>query len=173
VTIFNKCIKGLISLAYVSVNSINAEFKNIMLLLSEYHIVVGVTDFCEYFVKNYIGYLDDNGNFCSPRFNLAFWSTASRVLDMAASTTNSVDAWHKNLNFKAAVKHPNLAQIFNLIQKEQMLSEFKWLKLLNGGCKNTGIVRRRILARIVDNYLHYTGGNFLDTISLKFGWKFV
>jgi hypothetical protein len=69
----------------------------------------------------------------------------------STSTTNSVKAWHKNLNAKAVVKNTNLAKFVDLVQKEQILTEFKWIQLLNGGCKNTCIVICRISAIIVDN----------------------
>jgi hypothetical protein len=35
-----------------AVNFINEEFKNIMISLSEYHFIGGVSDFCDYFVEN-------------------------------------------------------------------------------------------------------------------------
>jgi peptidyl-tRNA hydrolase len=46
---------------------------------------------------------------------------------MAQSTTNSVEAWYKNLNAKAVVKHQNLAKLVDLIQKEQIFTELKWI----------------------------------------------
>jgi hypothetical protein len=87
----------------------------------------------------------------SPQFNLELWPTSSRVLDMAPSTTNNVEAWHKNLNAESVLKHPSLAKSVDLKQKKSECSQNSLLKLLKGGFRNTGIVRRTISARIVDN----------------------
>ena len=60
----------------------------------------------------------------NPIYKITFWNVYSRVRKNVARTTNSAEAWHRTLNFRNQVAHPNIAQLINEILNEEIKHEF-------------------------------------------------
>lgn len=83
------------------------------------------TEFFKYFESNYLGTLEKEG-----RFIKSFWSCQKRVLKEITRTTNSLEGWHRNLNFKCNIPHLNLGKFI-----EKLLMEVERIRLENSSLK--------------------------------------
>jgi hypothetical protein len=74
----------------------------------------------KYFETTYIGLFDENNSIVrEPIYDHGFWNVFERVKQNVPRTTNFLEAWHRVLNSKVAIKHPNFAHFITILQKER------------------------------------------------------
>jgi hypothetical protein len=118
----------LLNLCFVQPNKIREFFETIRDFIKTKEIS-NTEMLLEYFT-NY--YLNDNDVFNSGFDVIKFWSCYERVLNNIPRTTNGVEAWHRTLNARCQVAHPNLGKFITIIQKEEEVVKYKLTQKING-----------------------------------------
>ena len=107
------------------------------------------------FQLTYFGEFDSCG-FCikPPVFDVRFWSVFTRIKKQVPRTTNCVESWHKSLNNRTEIAHPNLGKFLSLIQKEEELVRFGLSRAKSGNIEfsRRNYEKEEKLRVVADNY---------------------
>jgi hypothetical protein len=131
--------------------------------------------FIKYFEETYIGiYSIEKILIKKPMFPIEFWNTHERVLRNLPRITNSVEAWHRSLNQKSMVSHPNICRFISTIQKEEELVKFNLIRNENGMLQTStrNLCKEENLRVVVENYENFIGDGFYLALEKVFMWKF-
>ncbi|KAG0439351.1 hypothetical protein DMUE_2487 [Dictyocoela muelleri] len=74
-------------------------------------------------------YLCNNKEICI--FNIRFWSSYFRIMNDSTLTTNTIEGWHRSLNFNVRIPHPNINFFIEELIKEQTKVEFEIASILH------------------------------------------
>ncbi|KAG0435037.1 hypothetical protein DMUE_4917 [Dictyocoela muelleri] len=89
----NNLIRNFLNLAFVPKHRVEEVFYNLQNKI-EGKMPENLNSFIKYFQKTYVG---ENNK--KPLFVLFFWNCNFRVLSNIPMTTNSLEPWHRSLNF--------------------------------------------------------------------------
>ncbi|RVD93284.1 hypothetical protein TUBRATIS_001850 [Tubulinosema ratisbonensis] len=130
-------------------------------------------DFLFYFKKTYIGSSRNSGIF-EKIYDPKFWSVYSRILKNLPRTTNSVEAWHRNLNQKSLIAHPNIAKFIDIIKKENEKTRFNITQIFNGSFSfNLFNPSKEVKLQIIlNNFNHFKELNYFKALITVYNWKF-
>lgn len=163
---FRDLIRNLLNLVFVPEKRVLTEYnkikENIKNLNETYY-----NCFIDYFEKTYVGM---NNTF--PIFKISFWNAYSRVLNNTPRTTNCSEAWHRVLNFRCNVSHPNFAKFMEILLQE---NEKARIGIIQGRLKidigSKNVVKEEFLRQVIVNYYFYNDDEFFKNLSKIVGWK--
>jgi hypothetical protein len=153
----------LLALCFVRVETI---FKFFNILKREFQ---EFGDGFKFLISKFESLYVDNQQVISRSFT--FWSCRNRLLENIPLTTNSLEAWHAGFNTRSSVRHPNIAKLINLLQKEEQKQNLKLANLKKGkiGKKQKNY---KELINILRNEKNYSETEFLNSICEKINIKF-
>ncbi|KAG0441854.1 hypothetical protein DMUE_0745 [Dictyocoela muelleri] len=151
---YKKFIKYMIFLTFVPPNNIKNEFKKICLLKRDDKCY---EEFIIYFKNNFIENIKK-----LPTKEIAFWSSNQQIHDNIPTTTNSCEAYHRNLNSKIVKKDQPLGKIIDVLKKEERRINFITTSLKSG--KFLMNKKDNQLKNVVMNFEEYSGYEFYDNL---------
>lgn len=77
-------------------------------------VYVDLRRIVDYYEQTYIGQIG-NAGIIKSLYKREFWNVYLRVQSNIDRTTNCAESWHRVLNFRAHVPHPNIAQFVSEI----------------------------------------------------------
>jgi hypothetical protein len=160
---FQKCVKYILLLPYVPVKHINYEFLK---LKNEYYYGDLNKIFLDFFEDNFIRNIHN-----VETKKIEFWSVHDRIINKQPGTTNSVEAWHRYLNLKAEVKHPNICKCIDVIRVEENKMKIQINNLMNGKKSMCSSNQSSQLRNILSNYKEYVKFEFFEILSSIVGLK--
>jgi hypothetical protein len=126
-------------------------------------------NFKKYFSDNF---LSNNTSTSIQTHETNFWSVSFRVINNIPTTTNSLEAWHRNINSKTVVVHPNITKFISMLQKEELKTAIRVTQLKDGKGGSRIRLRNSAVKNIVGNYSLYTGLEYISTIIRNTELKF-
>ena len=129
---------------------------------------VGVRKFIEYFDRTYMSTTS------SSQYQIGFWSCYDRVLKNIPRTINTSEAWHKSLNYQAAVKHPNLAKLVDILKTEEDLTSFTLTRVSSGieipTCKSD-LKKEWQIRGVLKSRNIFNVDSYLEALEAIYQWK--
>lgn len=127
-----------------------------------------VESFFNYFEHTYIG-----TETVEPKYGLNFWNCSERVKFNIPRTINSLEAWHRSLNSKFNVSHPNICKLIDVLKMEN-----ERVRIEIAQSKNCSIFSKKILykeerlRRIINSYRFYEEFEFFNVLEDFFDYNF-
>lgn len=172
-TFFKKGVKLMILCSFVPVYDVQKAYKKIKnWMISK--INVNLSDFFDYFEINYIGiYNDEDVLITEPRYEIGFWNVYLRILKYVARTINAAESWHRILNFRNQISHPNIAQLVNEILNEETKNEFDLTRAIGGILIPSKNLKKEEKIRIyAENYDFMETLDYLNALDSVYKFKF-
>jgi hypothetical protein len=160
---FKRLIRKFFNLAFVPTAYVKNAFDKLVLVSEEFDIF-GLKEFIEYFKFNFIG--DETR---IPLFEIKFWNCGKRILSNIPRTTNSLEAWHRNLNFNCNICHLNLGNFIDILIQENEKTRIKRIqakKSINFDGKD--LKKEELLRLFVLNFEFYEELEFLECLEQVF-----
>ncbi|KAI5154123.1 hypothetical protein ENBRE01_3305 [Enteropsectra breve] len=85
-----------------------------------------------YLERTYLGFLNSDRVYTSPRFTVEFWNISARILGKIPQTTNMIEAWHRSFNTRNMVSHPNIAHLIIKMQQDEEIDRLNLLRAKAG-----------------------------------------
>jgi hypothetical protein len=147
--LFKKIIKSFINLAYVPIFEVVKTFN--ILKNAYYNLGYDLKDFFTYFYKTYIGNEEKR-----PLFDLKFLNCFDRTMQNVARTTNCLEAWNRNLNFKCNIPHVNTGKFIEVLKYEIEKIRIEFVQAKNSiNIKNIDTEKEFKLKIICKNFSFY------------------
>lgn len=164
---FRKQIRKFINLSFIPTEFIISTFYSLRKEAETKYPII-LNDFLLYFQNIYIGTIDKN-----PLFEIEFWSCHFRVINNICRTTNSLEAWHRSLNFKCNIQHLNLGKFLEILIQENEKVRVNIIQFKNLVYVNKTILEKKEQLRIITgNYEFYEQNEYFDYIDKLINWKF-
>jgi hypothetical protein len=167
--LFKSFVKHLLALAYFPIRSVMLGCK---ILKQKFENELKKTEFIniyEYFVNHWN--IENVENVQSVITSVSFWSVYERCLCDVARTKNSLEGWHRSLNSKTPIPHPNLAKFVNIIQRDEQFS-FMEIQNLKMGKKPVSISKNDCRVKnVVLNFNYYKEYEYFEAILSVVGFK--
>lgn len=172
--LYKQMVMMLLNLAFVPVEDV----RNAYIVVKDWIVrkeIINSGDVLDYFETVYIGiFSTDLIIIKEPMYELSFWNVYQRVFNNIPRTTNSVEGWHRSINQKAEIAHPNIARLITLIQDEEEINRINILKSLSGdfALSKKNFLKEEKISVVVINYKFYDTLEYLKAISYIYGWEF-
>ena len=112
-------------------------------------------------------------NECNPRYLISFWNCYDRVLLNLPKTINSLEAWHRGLNFKCNVPHLNLLKFIEvLIFENERVRINYYQQRKNLDLNVSKITRDNSLQNICINFNFFDLNEYFENINKFYYWNF-
>lgn len=165
--IIRTLLRNIINLIFVPIDDIEEIFGKLQeeaFLLQNDNLNL----FIDYFKKNFIGTCEKKAI-----YEKNFWCCFTRILNDTPRTINSLEAWHRCLNFRCNIPHLNLGKFIEILiqETERIRVEIAHAKLDIPKNKES-ILKEYVLKKLCVNYNFYTYKEFLDKIERNIKWKF-
>lgn len=162
-----KFIRDVLNLVYVPADKVKETFCK-MVNFAEKNFNGRLDKFLKYFKNTYVGSVDK-----SPFYEIDFWNCNLRVLLNIPRTTNSVEAWHRSLNFKCNILHLNLRRFLEILIQENEKIRVTLLQTRHEISINKDFLEKEEkIRRIVLSYYCYEEWEFFNAISKVMVWMF-
>ena len=115
---FAREVRQLAALAFVPLGDVPEFFDHLDATLSE-----DMDPILEYFEKNYIGILRQNGHRRTPLFPPATWNVHERTIQNDDRTNNCQEGWHRKFSSTIACHHPTIWKLLDGLLAEQAIME--------------------------------------------------
>lgn len=102
------------------------------------------------------------------------WSCFNNVIDKLPRTTNAIEAWHRTINSRSEISHPNIARFISLLQSEEEIVrlEISRRKAGNFSFRKKHIVHDENLRIIVENFEMFSEEEYFICLDKIIKWKF-
>jgi hypothetical protein len=101
----------------------------------------------------------------APVFDIKFWSCNEKVRLSIPRTTNSLEAWHRSLNSKFNVAHPNFAEFIEVLRMENERVRVEISQLtMNVKVNKMKLVKEEKLRNIVFSFMLYENIEFFENL---------
>lgn len=89
-------------------------------------------------------------------------------------TTNGVESWHRILNNRCEIAHPNIGKFITIIQKEEELTRFKMTQCINGNLETLqkNYQWEEKIRLIADNFDMFTEESYFKALDRVYQWNF-
>lgn len=163
---FRLNIRKLMALAYVKADKVYVYFSILKKQVSKHAEYTFLEDLFDSFENAYL----NESTSCITK-SIAFWSVYERVLLSLPTTTNSLEAWHKNLNIKNIVAKPNFYNAITTLKNEESRILIKLSNITNGkvGSENQDT---KSIYNVVKNFDCYEPLEYLSIVSFSIKIKF-
>ncbi|KAG0438471.1 hypothetical protein DMUE_3066 [Dictyocoela muelleri] len=145
-----KFVKYMIFLTFVPLNTIKNEFEKICLLKKDDQCY---EKFTNYFKDNFLDNIKK-----LPTKEISYWSSNQQIHNNIPTTTNSFEAYHRNLNSKNLKKQQPLGKIIDVLKKEERRINFIV----------TGLKSGKFVINKKDNQLRNVVMNFEENSDYEF-----
>lgn len=166
-TVFRYTVKKLLNLCFFEVKDVFETFYNIKCSIESDNFS-DLKDFFCYFEKTYIRNKDQD-----PLFNISFWNVKDRVLKGLPRTTNGAEGWHRCLNNRAHISHPNILKFLDIIKSEEEKSRYKLVQYSLGklDLNRRDSKKEDNLFIIVYNYENFDKEGYFKALESCYNWK--
>lgn len=152
---YRKFIKKILLLAYVPTDDVKLAFSQITYNCDK---IKHYDEIIFYFYKNFIEETNK-----SETKKIQFWNCYDRIMQSQPTTTNSLEAWHKNLNRGLTSK--SISCCLSILRNEEKRTRILIDNLKYGQIKTKPYNNKQIY-QICENYKHYS---ILEYIEVLYG----
>ncbi|KAG0431131.1 hypothetical protein DMUE_5590 [Dictyocoela muelleri] len=109
----------------------------------------------------------------NPLFPPLFWNVFDRIFSNVVRTTNSAEGWHRVINFRTQMFHPNIAHFLNEILGEEEKHNFDLcMCLIEKITISKNIKKEEKIRLIIENIDLFEPLSYLNALNDCFKCKF-
>lgn len=167
--IFRETIKMLFNLPFFHVKRIKDAYNKIKLKLYKIN-GINVDEFVCYYERTYLN-MNDN---LKSLYNYENWNVFDRVLKNIPRTTNNLESWHRVLNQKCVVAHPNISVFIESLREEEESNRIILSQILRSEFElsRRNLEKEEKIRIILINHEFFSDENLFKRLNSIFSWNF-